>query len=193
MECIFGEHCGYWWSGALAPGHQYPECWLSMHPCISRCLWGNSTDSKVHGANMGPTWVLSAPDGPHVGPMNLATRVIKAKWHIYSNIPLFIDSDNDLLPVCHKGIIWTGDCLLIIGHLGTNFSEMLKKKYIFIQECEFEKSFCKIAGIMSQSQCAKLVDSFQCKNHIHWNPCVWTFDCSWNKQLIVMKNVQIFN
>ena len=24
---------------------------------------------------MGPTWVLSAPDGPHVGPMNLAIRV----------------------------------------------------------------------------------------------------------------------
>ena len=32
--------------------------------------------SKVHGANMGPTWVLSAPDGPHVGPMNLAIRDI---------------------------------------------------------------------------------------------------------------------
>ena len=31
-------------------------------------------DSKVHGANMGPTGVLSAPDGPHVGPMNLAIR-----------------------------------------------------------------------------------------------------------------------
>ena len=31
-------------------------------------------DSKVHWANMGPTWVLSAPDGPHVGPMNLAIR-----------------------------------------------------------------------------------------------------------------------
>ena len=27
-------------------------------------------DSKVHRTNMGPTWVLSAPDGPHVGPMN---------------------------------------------------------------------------------------------------------------------------
>ena len=24
---------------------------------------------------MGPTWVLSVPDGPHVGPMNLAIRV----------------------------------------------------------------------------------------------------------------------
>ena len=29
-------------------------------------------DNKVHGANMGPTWVLSAPDGPHIGPMNFA-------------------------------------------------------------------------------------------------------------------------
>ena len=28
-------------------------------------------DSKVHGANMGPTWVLSVPDGPHVGPWTL--------------------------------------------------------------------------------------------------------------------------
>ena len=32
-------------------------------------------DSKRHGANIGPTWVLSAPDGPHVGPMNLVIRV----------------------------------------------------------------------------------------------------------------------
>ena len=31
-------------------------------------------DSKVHVANMGSTWVLSAPGGPHVGPMNLAIR-----------------------------------------------------------------------------------------------------------------------
>ena len=31
-------------------------------------------DNKVHGAYLGPTWVLSAPDGPHVGPMNLAIR-----------------------------------------------------------------------------------------------------------------------
>ena len=34
----------------------------------------NSPDNKVRGANMGPTWALSAPDGPHVGPMNLAIR-----------------------------------------------------------------------------------------------------------------------
>ena len=29
-------------------------------------------DSKVHVAHMGPTWVLSAPGGPLVGPINLA-------------------------------------------------------------------------------------------------------------------------
>ena len=28
----------------------------------------NIPDSKVHGANMGPTWVLSAPDGPMLAP-----------------------------------------------------------------------------------------------------------------------------
>ena len=39
-------------------------------------LTGNIPDSKVHGTNMGPTWVLSVPDGPHVGPMNLAIRDI---------------------------------------------------------------------------------------------------------------------
>ena len=26
----------------------------------------NTPDSKIHGANMGTIWVLSAPDGPHV-------------------------------------------------------------------------------------------------------------------------------
>ena len=35
----------------------------------------HSPDSKVHEANMGPTRVLSVPDGTHVGPINLAIRV----------------------------------------------------------------------------------------------------------------------
>ena len=36
---------------------------------------GSVTESKVHGANMGPTWVMSTPDGHRIGPMNLAIRV----------------------------------------------------------------------------------------------------------------------
>ena len=45
------------------------------------CVWNlflfrAFPDSKPHGANMEPTRVLSAPDGSHVGPMNLAIWVI---------------------------------------------------------------------------------------------------------------------
>ena len=48
----------------------------------------HTPDSKVHGANMGPTWVLSAPDGPHVGPMNLAIwDIIYISWLVTRALP----------------------------------------------------------------------------------------------------------
>ena len=34
-------------------------------------------DSKVHGANMGPTWVLSAPDGPMLAPWTLLSGITR--------------------------------------------------------------------------------------------------------------------
>ena len=37
----------------------------------------NIQDSKVHEANMGPTWVLSAPDGPKVGPWTLLSGIFQ--------------------------------------------------------------------------------------------------------------------
>ena len=46
--------------------------YLDLH-CQWAYIW-NSPDSKVNGFNMGPTWVLSVPGRPHVGPMNLAIR-----------------------------------------------------------------------------------------------------------------------
>ena len=39
-------------------------------------LFAKLPDSKVHGANMGPTWFLSDPDGPHVRPMNLVIKLM---------------------------------------------------------------------------------------------------------------------
>ena len=59
--------------------------WVRRIPCpgvfqelrvwiMALAVKDNIPDSKVHGANMGPTWVLSAPDGPHVGPLDLAIR-----------------------------------------------------------------------------------------------------------------------
>ena len=35
---------------------------------------------------MGPSWVLSAPDGPYVGPMNLAIRVNKSNGACHSEV-----------------------------------------------------------------------------------------------------------
>ena len=52
----------------------------------------NIPDSKVHGANMGPTWVLPVPDGHRVGPLNLAIR----DDAYYVNIDLFISPGNQM-------------------------------------------------------------------------------------------------
>ena len=46
--------------------------WITTYH-MAQEIWRNRVpDSKVYGANMGPTWVLSAPFGPHVGPMDIA-------------------------------------------------------------------------------------------------------------------------
>ena len=75
--------CAYWMK---CNAHKWICLWFypreslsNLERCRKRCeigiapIW-RTPDSKVHGANMGPTWVLSAPDGPHVGPMNLVIR-----------------------------------------------------------------------------------------------------------------------
>ena len=47
-------------------------------------------DSKVHGANMGSNWVLSALDGPYVGPMNLAIRGRKRRFKLFKYIDIYL-------------------------------------------------------------------------------------------------------
>ena len=54
------------------PNAQRPR---SLSVAITLDRFHNYPDSKVRGANMGPTGVLSAPDGPHVGHRNFAIRV----------------------------------------------------------------------------------------------------------------------
>ena len=56
--------------------------WQVWHKLVAWCprvrrlhLLVSNPGSKVQEANMGPTWVLSVPDGPHAGPMNLAIMV----------------------------------------------------------------------------------------------------------------------
>ena len=61
------------WQHTVVLGNKKSWHWLGFHGMFC-------PDSKVHMVNMGPTWVLSAPGGPHVGPMNLAIRAVIAQW-----------------------------------------------------------------------------------------------------------------
>ena len=65
---------------------KYPYAWS----CVS--LWPSAQyfpDGKVHGANMGPTWVLTAPGGPNVGPINFAIRVVhQLLQDVHHNTPV---------------------------------------------------------------------------------------------------------
>ena len=76
-------------------------------------------DSKVHRANMGPTWVLSAPDGPHDGPMNLAIRVVIV---MYRNITAYESriSKEGVIFSFHVSSPWIQSDLLISGAPFTN-------------------------------------------------------------------------
>ena len=65
--------------------HIYPD-WivydLQKIDCVKELqIFKIYPDSKVYGANLGPTWVLSAQDGPHASPMNLAIRVSQETKH----------------------------------------------------------------------------------------------------------------
>ena len=66
---VYNElHCG---SQLLK--HLWYKCTIWSHMFLM-IMTRITQIAKVHGANMGPTWVLSAPAGPHVGPMNFAIR-----------------------------------------------------------------------------------------------------------------------
>ena len=55
-----------------------------------------------------------------------------------------IGSDNGLSPGRRQAIIWTNDGMLLIGTLGTNFSEIRIK----IQNFSFENVVCEMASIL---------------------------------------------
>ena len=99
--CVFGNHVAVqllvnWDVVGPMPCHcevhadlcqQWVRLWHdlpSQNIYLLKMFSRNTPDSKVYWANMGPTWVLSAPGGPHVGPMNLAIRDRMARpWAIH--------------------------------------------------------------------------------------------------------------
>ena len=76
-----------------------------------------SPDSKFHGANMGPTWVLSAPDGPHVGPMNLAIWVSNAETFPFHTVILDMSSESHIVM-----IVWELELVHVVSGSLTHMS-----------------------------------------------------------------------
>ena len=74
---------------------------------------------------------------------------------MYASIEkIIIGSDNGLLPGRHQAIIWTNARILLIGHLGKNFSEILIEIRIF--------SFKKINLKMSSGNVGHFVSASIC-------------------------------
>ena len=61
-------------------------------------------------------------------------------------------SDNGLSPDRRQAIIWTDVGILLIGPLGTNFSEILIEIQIFVKN-SLENVVCEMAFIVSRPQC----------------------------------------
>ena len=63
-------------------------------------------DTKDHGANMRPICVLSAPDGPHVGPMNLAIREVTSQYTGCLTFEIYCR--HGTLP-CGSSVLWVSN------------------------------------------------------------------------------------
>ena len=73
--------------------------------------------------------------------------------HICVSKQTIIGSDNGLSAGRRQAIIWTNAGILLIGTLGTNFSEILiRNSNIFIQENGFESVVCEMASILFRPQ-----------------------------------------
>ena len=77
---------------------------------------------------MGPTWVLTAPDGPHVGPWTLLSGLLLVQW---------------------EATISTIADILFVGLLETNYSEI----WIKMQQSSYKKINFTMLSVKCQSFC----------------------------------------
>ena len=100
------QYGGCWWPGA------YLLCFAGFRYLPTLHI---SPDYNVHGANMGPTWILSTPDGPHVGPMNFAIRVLQRN---------FDDIGANIVPVSKEWVWVIKPCVWSMGYIINGHSDM---------------------------------------------------------------------
>ena len=82
-------------------------------------------------------------------------KLIEDEWCIYASVNYtIICSDNSLSPGRRQAIIWNNAGLLLIGTLGTNFSEIfIEIKTFSLRNSHLKVSSAKVAAILFQPQC----------------------------------------
>ena len=94
--------------------------------------------------------------------------------HICVSKLTIIGSDNGLSPGRHQPIIWTNTGILLIGPLGTNFSEILIKIYTF----SFKKMHLKMSSGKWRPSCLGLnVLMLHCFEHPQSMTCFSAASC----------------
>ena len=111
--------------------------------------------------------------------------------HICISKLTIIGSDNGLSPDRLQAIIWTNAGLLLIGPLGTNFSEILIEILTFsLKKMRLKSVVCETAAILSQPQCVNAPSYIiSCYNRLYymevwlhsqnktighqWDPYIW--------------------
>ena len=109
------HYLNQWWRSSLTP--------MSMHPQVPMTYFSF-------------TW-------HHIYDNNRIRKHIEAEWRIYASLNwVIIGSDNGLSPVRRQAITWTNVGILLIGPLGTNFSEILIETHTF----SFKKTHLKLSS-----------------------------------------------
>ena len=125
----------------IAPSHYLNQCWLS----IRGVLWHSPESSftrSAHELNLQCTprnytfiIIITSPRDQWINLSRQSDNICISKLTI-------ICSDNGLSPGWCQAIIWTNAGILLIGHLGTNFSE----SSIRIQTFSFKKMQLKMSS-----------------------------------------------
>ena len=116
---------------------------------ISNCEWN---DDKLY---MDATYKFSI-----ISNLNKLTHRCRVTHICVSNLTI-IGSDNGLSPGRRQAIIWTNDGILLVGPLGTNFSELL----IEIQTFSSKKKHLKVSSVKFCLGLNKLMPTWSIKTY----------------------------
>ena len=145
--------------------------------------------SKVHGATMGPSWVLSAPDGPHVGPWTLLSGLL---W----TTPNYIDTsvnhyNNDCVQWTYRCFL-TQYTLIYIWHWTQKNPITVQLDVVVLEICVHQNMTClntkrqtkTDGGQLSHDQAVVIQPGSPCP------PIV--VDCSWQYVMIFSSHAMLY-